>query len=369
MEKEQTKLYWKKTIIIAGAFCSYMIGAGFASGQEVLQFYTSFGTNGFLAALVALAIFAPTCYITYGLGKQEKFENPYDVYRYYSGKIVGTGFEWYSIALFYGIYVIMLAGAGAAVKQYYGIPSIYGSFGMAILVFFTVILGLEKLVNIIGTIGPAIIAFTIIIGIAAIADNPGGITSANRVIATLPQVTGAQAAPNWFLSGALYAGFCLVIGYPFFVSCGEQAHSVKEARIGGVAGVTAFVAAIMMIIAAELINIADIADAQIPTLVIAKKLVPVLGLIFSIIIMCGIFTTASPLLWATVRKFAADKTKKSYILTAVLTGVGMFFGGLLPFNQLVGLLYPIAGYLGLVFIVFIIVKEISKKNKSKKQVS
>lgn len=33
----------KKSLQIAGAYIGLIVGAGFASGQEVLQFFTSFG--------------------------------------------------------------------------------------------------------------------------------------------------------------------------------------------------------------------------------------------------------------------------------------------------------------------------------------
>lgn len=42
-----------KILVIASAFIGVIVGAGFASGQEVLQYFTSFGTLGILAAFVS----------------------------------------------------------------------------------------------------------------------------------------------------------------------------------------------------------------------------------------------------------------------------------------------------------------------------
>lgn len=36
----------KKTVTIALAFVGLLVGAGFASGQEVVQYFISFGTMG-----------------------------------------------------------------------------------------------------------------------------------------------------------------------------------------------------------------------------------------------------------------------------------------------------------------------------------
>ena len=48
----------KKSIQIAGAFVSLVVGAGFASGQEIMQYFTSFGVVSVLGCIVAAIIFS-----------------------------------------------------------------------------------------------------------------------------------------------------------------------------------------------------------------------------------------------------------------------------------------------------------------------
>lgn len=43
----------KKSFQIGAAFIGVIVGAGFASGQEVLQFFTSFGVMGIVGAFIA----------------------------------------------------------------------------------------------------------------------------------------------------------------------------------------------------------------------------------------------------------------------------------------------------------------------------
>lgn len=50
----------KKIMLIGSAFIGIIVGAGFASGQEILQYFTSFGTLGVLAAVVS-TIFICLC--------------------------------------------------------------------------------------------------------------------------------------------------------------------------------------------------------------------------------------------------------------------------------------------------------------------
>ena len=42
----------------AGAYIAFEIGSGFATGQEILQFYTSYGAMSIGAALISMIIFA-----------------------------------------------------------------------------------------------------------------------------------------------------------------------------------------------------------------------------------------------------------------------------------------------------------------------
>ena len=48
----------KQSIQIALAYMSVVIGGGFASGQEVLQFFTGYGLIGILGTLVSGLMFA-----------------------------------------------------------------------------------------------------------------------------------------------------------------------------------------------------------------------------------------------------------------------------------------------------------------------
>ena len=43
----------KKTTQVALAFIGLMVGAGFATGQEVIQYFISFGVWGLLGAVIA----------------------------------------------------------------------------------------------------------------------------------------------------------------------------------------------------------------------------------------------------------------------------------------------------------------------------
>jgi len=365
MEKESISI--KKVVLLAGALSAYWIGSGFATGQEVLQFFTTSGTNGIIAALIFLVLMSFLSYGLYGIGQKKKFENPYDVFEYYCGKFLGSIYVWYSVILVYAIFVVMLAGGGATIQQYYGVPTYIGTGAIAILALGTTLLGVEKLIDIIGVIGPIKIVFVAIVGIAGIVTlfgQPTLLTEANTLMPTL----GFKAASsNWAWSGALYAFLALMVSIPFQVDCGASAANLKEARTAGLVGTFAFTIAIISLVIGELVYYKLIIGQQVPTLAIANHISPMLGLVFSVLIVLSIYSAVASFLLMTVRKFAADKTKKFKIIAIVLTAVGMFFGGIIPFDKLVNILYPIAGYSAIVFACFMLYKELTDKPVEEKE--
>lgn len=360
MEKESINL--KKVVLLAGALAAYWIGSGFSTGQEVLQFFSASGTKGIIAALIFLVLMSSMTYILYGIGQKKKFENPYDVFEYYCGKVLGQVYIWYSVALVYAIFVVMLAGAGATINQYYGIPTYIGTGVIAVLALGTTLLGVEKLIDIIGVIGPVKILFVAIVGIAGIINLMGQPNLLSEASNLMPTLGFKSASSNWAWSGALYAFLALMVSIPFQVDCGKSAGSVKEARTAGLIGTFAFTIAIILLVLAELVYYKLIVGKQVPTLEIANHISPTLGLIFSILIVVSIYSAVASFLLMTVRKFAPDRTKKFNIIATVLTAIGMFFGGVLPFDKLVNILYPIAGYSAIVFTCFMLFKELRGRN-------
>ncbi len=93
-------------------------------------------------------------------------------------------------------------------------------------------------------------------------------------------------------------------------------------------------------------------------LVLANEISPVLASGFSLIILAGIFTTAVPLLWTVSQRFFADGTPGFKRLTVVLAAVGTLIGLVLPFSQMVNIVYVINGYVGIVLLALMIVRTI-----------
>ena len=355
---EKTNVDYKKVMQYAGAFIAFLIGSGFATGQEVLQYFCAYGNKGILgiAAIFILFMYVGVDFIT--VGQKHKFPKGSDIYKYYCGNIIGTFFDYFSILFIYMSFIVMIAGAGATINEQYSLPVTFGGILMGVLATSTVIFGLGKIVDVIGKIGPVIVVLSIALGFSALLKNPQGLITANALI---PELNIMSASTNWFFAAGSYVGFCMLWLASFMAAMGATAKSKKEAALGAAGGAIGFSLAVLVVALGMLANIEQVSQAMVPTLYLAKNIHPFVATIFSLIVVTGIYTTAVPLLWSVSARFTTEKTNKFKLLTVILAVAGVFIGLEIPFNKLVNVVYVINGYVGVILLAFMLVKTVKSK--------
>ncbi len=350
----ESKMNYGRVLTFAGAVLAFLIGSGFASGQEILQYFAAYQYEMILVGLtiIPIMVFANYCFIV--AGNSEKFDKGSQVFRFYCGPIIGTAFDYFAAIFCYMSFVVMLGGIGATVEQQFGIPSTLGAVVMACLACGTVIFGLKTIVDIISKIGPSIAVISLLIGLGTLLSSLSQVPQGAEMIKA-SQVTVMKASTNWFFAGCSYGGFCLMWLAGFMAKLGAD-NRMKELQLGQVIGVTMLIVACIVVGFAQVANIQAVAGTQVPNLVLAQSLAPALAHGFAIIIVLAIYTTACPLLWTVSARFAAEGTSKFRILTVVLGVIGCFVALKVPFNTLVNYIYVLNGYGGAVLILFMVVK-------------
>jgi uncharacterized membrane protein YkvI len=144
----------------------------------------------------------------------------------------------------------------------------------------------------------------------------------------------------------------------FLTALGRTTRSTREAASGGVLGGTVFSLACMVVGLGLLANIGSVAGTEIPMLVLAGEVSPVLASGFSLIILAGIYTTAVPLLWTVSNRFCADGTPRFKRLTVALAATGTLIGLVLPFSQMVNIVYVINGYVGILLLAMMLLRTV-----------
>lgn len=126
-----------------------LIGAGFASGQEIYVFFFSFGIKGIYGIIISSILIGLIIYKTLKIIHKNNIEN----YKDFLDKLIKNKKIKEILNLIINVFIlisfyIMIAGFGAYLKQEYNLNSIIGSGILALvcyLIFKTNVKGLVKI--------------------------------------------------------------------------------------------------------------------------------------------------------------------------------------------------------------------------------
>src|SRR5699024_7974550 len=147
----------RKIIKIGSAFIGIVVGAGFASGQEILQYFTSCGYLGTAGAIVATILFAYLGMTLTKLGSRTQTTSHKTVIYQISSRYLGVIVDYVIIFSLCIIGFVLIDGAGAILQQRFGLPSLMGSLIMGFLVIVTVMLNVQRVISGIGSLTPLLI--------------------------------------------------------------------------------------------------------------------------------------------------------------------------------------------------------------------
>lgn len=350
---------------IASAFVGIIVGAGFASGNEILQYFTSFGYMGTIGALVATALFA---YLGMMLTRIGSFlQTPsHDVAIYrLSGPHLGKIVDGIIIITLFGVGVVMVAGAGSLLKQHFGIPAGVGSGIMTVLIVLTVLMPINRVISLIGSITPFLIVALAVICIYSLFSYDRSLSELEPIALSID-----SSLPNWFISAINYVSFNIAVGAGMSLVMGGSEPNRKIATLGGFIGGLGVGVLILIAHMAIFLKVDVIKGFDLPLLKIIQDISPVLGIIMAIVLFGMIYNTGVAMYYAFVARFTTMQTKNAYIF-AIVTGIVGYIASFAGFTKLVAYLYPLIGYLGLFLIAVLIYapfkfkKEAAELNQSK----
>ncbi|MFY3793597.1 hypothetical protein ACOQFO_18155 [Ureibacillus sp. MALMAid1270] len=346
---------------IGSAFIGVIVGAGFASGQEILQYFTSFGIPGIFGAILATILFSYLGMNLVWLGSHTKTTSHKDVIFRISGRYLGTVIDYILLFTLFGVGVVMIAGAGSNLNQQFGLPYFVGTTLMTILVLLTGFLKVNRVVTIIGSITPVLIVFVVFIAIYSFVTMDGSFASLDGVAKSIP-----TTLPNWFISSINYVSFNVAVGASMAIVMGGAEKNPKTAAWGGLVGGLVLGIMIMLIHLAIFSKIEEVGMLDMPMLGIVSNVSAILGTLMALVIFGMIYNTAIGMFFAFASRYAESGTKKFKTIIVVTMAVG-YLASYVGFTDLISYFYPLIGYMGL-FLMFalIVAPIIIKKQDARK---
>src|SRR5690625_1512544 len=333
---------------IESAFIGVIVGGVFASGQEILQYFTSCGYMGTIAAIVATGLFAYLGMTLTKLGSRLKADSHKVAIYEISGRYLGFIVDAIIVFTLFGVGVVMIAGSGSTLHQQFGFPIFVGSLIMTILVMLAMMLNVDKVIAIIASITPFLLLFIVIISVYSIFTMDLSFAELNPIA-----VKQESSFPNWFVSAVNYVSFNIAVGAGMALVTGGAEKNERIASIGGLIGGLGIGVMILLAHLAIFSKVDVVAAYDLPLLKIVEDISPILAIFMAIILFGMIFNTSLGMFYGFVARFFEMGTKSS-LLAIVVTGVVGYIASFVGFTKLVSKFYSTIGYLGLFLILALI---------------
>ena len=336
----------KRAVGISMAFVGVLVGAGFASGQEAMQYFVSFGEMGLWGVLVAAALTTITGIAVLQLGSYFQANEHTAVYDRVSGPITSKILDIGTLVTLFSIGFVMFAGAGSNLAQQFdGLPLWVGALLMLVLVLATGLLDVDKVTTVIGTITPFIIV--LIVGITGYTLLTTDIDMSAAHDYAVNNVEGPL--PNWWLSAMNYTGLNIMCAVSMAIVIGGNILDNRAVGLGGVLGGLTTLLLLALLVTSLFFVAPEVNGTDLPVLALINGINPALGYVMTFAIYGMIFNTAVGMFYAMAKRLTRDKPQLFYTVYVIACGIG-FVLSFVGFQALVSNVYPILGYIGILMI-------------------
>lgn len=341
---------------IAMAFTGSFLGAGFVSGQELTQFFAVFGSFGILGMILAILMFFVLGSFVMKVAKRTGIIEFDKIIVQKEKPFLRGIFGGVFIFFLFGVVVVMVAGAGALLNQLFGIPTILGNAIMAVFLGVVALWEAKGVLTVFSITVPLLIVAAMISGILSFFYF-GGSDIVPRPFSEANPLLG-----NWLFSMLAFVSYNMMAAISILVPISAHVKEEKVIHKGIFQGSIQLLIVFVCILLPLILNESMLVGTELPMLTLAEKIHPVLGIVYAILLFCGMFGSAlSCLFGITVRMKKTCKIKGSTLTLLLITLA--FLGSILGFKKLIAILFPLCGYIGFFAMIGISRHFMSLQNK------
>lgn len=336
---------------VASIYMATIIGAGFASGQEIVQFFTTYEKGGFFGILLAGVLFSVIgCLVldkVYNGRIRNYNEFIYPLLGMKAGKFVEAGATVFMFCLF----CIMIAGAGNIITQKLGLHYVVSIIIMSLLCMFFMSGSIRGIAALSTAITPILIIGIIATGLYVVIFRD---ISAFNFYGLL---MGARY--NWFASAILYVGYNSIMSIMLMTGMLVYLKSERTARLGGILGGMMLCIAALILFVALRLNYSEASRAELPVLHMLAGYDAFMGIFYSLLLWLAMFVSAATSGYCFIDRVCSKRIKNRFIVTAAVCAAAIPLSTV-GFSRLIAYIYPAFGYLGLFIAIAVILQGIGE---------
>lgn len=331
---------------LAFTYAGCFLGAGYVSGQELWQFFASYGLWGFAGLFITVLIQFLFGVMLLNTVKDTEIYEMDKICVPFDNSVLRKIVSICAVFFMYGVYIIMAAGAGAIFFRMFGLPLAVGCGIFCLIVAFLTFYGIEGMIDLFSKVVPLLVLGTVFVCVLFLFK-----TKDISFDLSLNSGGGSNALlGNWFFSSLTYVSYNLFGTIGIIAPVGKITEK-KDIKKG------MFLGSLILFVIAFFINTVLLLNTEfsvfeLPMLEVAKEIGFVFGIIYSVLLLFGMFGTSLSSFVAVIKfseqkyDFAVKYKKQIIVILSILAFLLSLFG----FGDLIGVIYPISGYFGFLVI-------------------
>lgn len=337
----------KNIFTVSGAYIAALIGAGFASGQEIISFFVRHGKTSIFGIILSAVIFGVFAAAVLEECSKKGISSYSEYLGGFMGKRTKAAAELMTLVFALSVFCVMAACCGEMGCVLFGIKNKYGALIMCVLCGVVMAFKSDSALNINAVIG-GLITVSII-----------------TCCLYLLRYREHQAFSNnakMLMSGVSYSGYNLLTAGVLLAQMSGRLKKRSDAYLTGFT--SSFSLLVIMTLMWGLLSIyhGKIQLGEIPMLTLAMRENNGVAAAYSVILFLAVFSTALSNGIGAVNIMAERLGRKS--AAAISASVGFLLSGA-GFSALINGLYRVCGYIGAVFALYIILRYIMIKISAK----
>lgn len=311
------------------------IGAGFASGREIWEFFGSYGTNSTLYLVISMVLFSVCSMIVLWISWKQRTDHYYSVLTLIMGKRMAGFFDGLILLYLVSSTLVMFAGSGATFSQW-DMSFLLGSAVLALAVWLILFQDVKGLMSLNYFLMPCLTVILVTVCLAFLVHGE-------------PQQVAVHTDMEWlpvWPSAVTYAALNVIPLMAVLATLGKEIGHPLEIGIAGVgSGVCLGVVAVLFNM--SLLRVENIIPQyDIPLFALIDAYSAVWLAVISIILWLAIYTTAVSGIYGAVSRISGWISVPRSVIALVIVTV------LIPLSQLgfatlVKVIYPLYGIINL----------------------
>lgn len=335
---------FENTVKVACIYMATIIGAGFASGQEIVQFFSNYYKGGFYGIIIAGILFSFIGYFVLDKVYTERIRNYDELIFPMVGWAVGWIMEIVVTLFMLCLFCVMVAGMGSVAVERFNAPFNLAVTVVAFICMTVMLTDVKGIISLSTVVTPIMVIGILVTGIYIIISKD---TSVFNISVYLNRFTG-----NWFFSALTYVSYNSIMSLVVMSSLLPYLKTRRVGIIGGISGgmLLCFIAFVLN--TAIFMFYPEIIPDELPVLRIIGKYSDILSVIYTIVLCLAMFISAVTSGFYFVERLSSKLNINIKLTTLIVCAFIIPLSGL-GFSNLIATLYPIFGYVGL-FMVFTI---------------